>query len=57
MDIRQQPQVMTLPSPPVDLWARRERHGESENQPIDLARLDNATNGAFVVDWELGRGA
>lgn len=48
---------MTLPSPPVDLRARRERHGESENQPIDLARLDKATNGAFVVDWELGRGA
>lgn len=56
MEIRPRPQGMT-PPPPVYLRIRRERDSAPENQPIDLARLDKATNGAFVVDWELGLGA
>lgn len=56
MDKRQQLQGMTPPSR-VYPRIRPERDSAPENPPIDLARLDKATNGAFVVDWDLGLGA
>lgn len=46
-----------IPAPPASLQARRERQAEPADAPIDLAQVHKATNGSFVVEWELGVGA
>lgn len=46
--------ALTLPS---YLRSRQERPSEPVDPPIDLAQVHRATNGGFVVEWELGLGA
>lgn len=46
-----------VPAPHAYLQARRDRQAEPADAPIDLAQVHKATNGRFVVEWELGVGA
>ncbi|MEX2587550.1 MAG: hypothetical protein WD602_06095 [Actinomycetota bacterium] len=49
------PQKVTLNRPDRD--RRRERKGDAAGAPIDMAQIHKATNGSFVVEWELPLGA